>query len=217
MLAQIFGAITGVTALIDAGKAIFETVAGKPSAATTAPDLQAEVEALPADQRDRWAAAMNVKIEAYKAESARIQNEQGEVTADVLRTLDPKAAATVAILRMTTRPRVVLMMAHVILLPVYVTILDVALMILNGGYRSFSGNREFAPFDLFAEKLFGEGSIYVVMYQWSAPTAAVVVVSYITAKTVEAVKNGASAGDGIAGAIGKAVAAVGSLRQAVRR
>jgi hypothetical protein len=123
----------------------------------------------------------------------------------------------VAILRMTTRPRVVLMMAHVILLPVYVTILDVVLMVLNGGYRSFAGNRDFAPFDLFAEKLFGEGSIYVVMYQWSAPTAAVVVVSYITAKTVEAVKNGAGAGDGIAGAIGKAVAAVGSIRQAVRR
>lgn len=217
MLTAIFGAITGVTALIDAGKAIYETVTGKPSAATTAPDLQAEVEALPADQRDRWAAAMNVKIEAYKAESARIQNEQGDVTAEVLRVLDPKAAATVAVLRMTTRPRVVLMMAHVILLPVYVTVLDVILMAANGVHRWVKGRRDLVPFDLFAEKLFGEGSIYVVMYQWSAPTAAVVVVSYFTAKTVEVVKNGASAGDGIAGAIGKAVAAVGSLRQAVRR
>ena len=217
MLGSIIGAITGVTALIDAGKAIYETVAGKPSTAKTADELRVEVETLPADKQAAWAAAMNARIEMHKAETARISNEQGDVTPEVLRVLDPQAAAKVAIERMTTRPWVVKRMTHVILLPIYVFAADWALMFLNGVYRTFSGNREFAPFDLFAEKLFGEGSIYVVMYQWAAPTAALVVASYITAKTVETVKNGPAAGDGIAGVIGKAVAAVGSLRQAVRR
>ena len=217
MLGQIIGAITGVTALIDAGKAIYETVAGKPSTATTAPELQREVEELPADQREKWLGAMASRIEMHRAETARLANEQGEVTADILRTLDPKAAAKVAIERMTTRPWVVKRMTHVILLPVYVMVLDTFLMVANGFHRWATGQRDWAPFDLFAEKLFGAGSIYVVMYQWAAPTAALVVATYITAKSVETVKNGPAAGDGIAGTIAKAVAAVGSLRQAVTR
>jgi hypothetical protein len=68
------------------------------------------VQALPADQQKAWADAMQAKLEQYKAESGRIQNEQGDVTADILRVLDPKAAADVAIQRMTTRPWVITIM-----------------------------------------------------------------------------------------------------------
>jgi len=216
MLPAIFAAISGVAALVDAGKSAYEAIAGKPSAAPDAKALQTEVESLPPEQQQAWASAMAQKIDMHKAETARIANEQGEVTAELLRVLDPVAAAKVAVLRMTTRPWVVRKMVHVIVLPVYVTCLDVVLMFLNGCYRSVTGNRNFTPFDLFAEKLFGEGSIYVVMYQWAAPTAAAVVVSYITAKTVEAVKNGPAAGDGIAGAIGRVVQAATSVVSTVR-
>jgi len=216
MLGAIIGAITGIPALIDAGKAIFQTVSGKPSTATSAPELNDEVQALPADQQKAWAEAMQAKIDFYKAESARIQNEQGDVTAEILAVLDKPAAAKVAIERMTTRPWVVKRMTHVILLPVYVMVLDSRLMVFNGLYRMATAQRDLAPFDLFAEKLFGEGSLYASMYNLAAPTAAVVVVSYITAKTVETVRNGASAGDGLAGTIGRAVQAVGGIVGAVK-
>lgn len=216
MLPAIFAAISGVAALVDAGKSAYEAIAGKPSAAPDAKALQAEVESLPPDQQQAWASAMSQKIDMHKAETARIANEQGEVTADLLRVLDPEAAAYVAKLRMTTRPWVVRQMARVILLPVYVTLIDMVLMGLNGLHRWVTKQRDVVPFDLFAEKIFGDGSIYVVMYQWAAPTAAAVVVSYITAKTVEAVKNGPAAGDGIAGAIGRVVQAATSVVSTVR-
>lgn len=216
MFGAILSAITGIPALIDAGRAIYETVTGKPSTASSAPDLIHEVEALPEAQRQAWAEAMTARIELYKAESARIANEQGEVTADILRVLDPRAAAEVAIQRMTTRPKVVMRMTHVILLPIYVIVLDVALMVCNGLYRMWSFQRDWAPFDLFAEKLFGEGSLYAAMYNLAAPTAAVVVVSYITAKTVETVHKGAGAGDGLAGVLSKAIGAVGGIASAVK-
>jgi hypothetical protein len=216
MFGAILSAITGIPALIDAGAALYNSIAGKPTTAKTAEALVADVQTLPADQQKAWADGMNAKLEQYKAESARIHNEQGDVTADILRVLDPKAAAEVAIQRMTTRPKIVMRMGHVILLPIYVICLDATLMFLNGLYRMWSSQRNWAPFDLFAEKLFGEGSLYAAMYNLAAPTAAFVVITYIGAKTVETVKNGASAGDGIGGTLGKAVAAIGDIVGAVK-
>ena len=89
MLGAIIGAITGIPALFDAGKAIFNEISGKPSTAASPSELSYEVQALPADQQKAWADAMNAKIELYKAESARIQNEQQANAAKLAAALAP--------------------------------------------------------------------------------------------------------------------------------
>lgn len=200
-MGAILAALTGLPQLFEMGKSIYNTVTGKPSTAETPEQLVQHVSMLPADQQAAWTTQINAEIERQRLENARIQNEQGDVTEGILKALAPETAAKVAEMRMTTRPWVVRRMMHVILLPFYVLLLDTALMFLNGLYRMWSAQRNWTPFDLFAEKLFGEGSLYTQMYNLAAPTAAAVVMTYIIGKSVEVVKN-AGGGDTFKGALG---------------
>jgi hypothetical protein len=204
-LPLILGALSAIPQLFDAGRQVYEAVTGKPSAAASPAELRTEIMALPADQQGEWAKNMEQVVAMHRAETDRIRNEQGEVTPELLQVLDRPAAAQVALARMTTRPWIVRRCTHVILLPVYVTAIDTVFMVLNGLWRAFGAD---PVFNLFAEKLFGDGSIYVTMYQWAAPTAATVVITYITARAVEKANGGA---DGLTATIGRAAAAVRSL------
>lgn len=185
MLPAIFGAIGAVTKLFDVGKDIYETVTGKPSAATTTDELKDEVEALPTDQQQAWAATMSAKIEMYRAETDRIANEQGEVTEGILSTLPPEAAAKVAILRMTTRPWAVRQMVRVILLPIYVIAIDGVIALYNILSEAFFNGKQLG---FLAERFAGGDSVYMQLYTWAAPTAATVVITYMTARAVEKAK-----------------------------
>lgn len=211
MLPAIFAAISGAVELFSTGKKVYEAVTGTPSKATEPEALKAEIAALPPEKVEAWTKQMAAEIEQFKAGTDRIKNEQGDVDATTLAVLDPEARKQVAILRMTTRPWVVRKCLHVIILPVYITLCDLIFMTLNGLYRLWNHDRNFAPFDLFAEKIFDPTSVYFAMYQWAASTCALIVVNYMIAKTVETVKSvGGTAPDGgmlaplekIAGAIG---------------
>jgi hypothetical protein len=181
-MVPIFAAIAGAIELFNAGRQVYEAVAGSPSKATTVPELQVEVAALPPEQAADWAKRMELIVSLHRSENDRIRNDQGDMTPEILRVLDPKTASTVAVLRMTTRPWVVRSCTHVILLPVYVTVIDMAFIFLNGLCRLFGAE---PIFNLFAEKVFGDGSIYVTMYSWAAPIAASVLITYITARAYE--------------------------------
>lgn len=174
--------LSAIPTLFDAGKRIYEEVSGKPSQAATPAALQAEVEALPPEQQAQVAARMEAETAQYKAETDRLRVEEGELSPEILKVLPQEAAARIAILRMETRPLLVRRFAHVILLPIYVTAYDSAAMFINGLWRYATGH---PLIDLFAEKIFGDGSIYVTMYTWAAPTAASIVIAYMGLRTRE--------------------------------
>lgn len=120
-------------------------------------------------------------IGLYRAETERLQAEQGAVDADTLAALPPAAAAKVALLRMTTRPRVVLRLSHVILLPIYVIAIDGALALANILSRAFGAGVEF---EMLGATFFTAGSLYLELYTWAAPTAASVILGYMGLREV---------------------------------
>jgi len=214
--AAILAAISGVAGLFDAGKALYEKVTGQPTTAATPDALIEEVKKLTPEQQQAWTEGMDAKTKQYEAESARIAQDQGDVTPDILKVLDPKAAASVAIERMTTRPRIVKDAMKVVMLPIFITVCDMAFMFFNAIYRMVTNQREIAPFDLFSEKIFDPTSVYYAMYQWAAGICATIVISYITAKTTEAVKNGSAAADGVSSSISSVLAGISAVKGAIK-
>ena len=210
-LGAIIGAITGISTLIDAGKSIYEQVTGKPSVATSAEDLKKEVEATTPEQQKAWSDNMSAHLDMYKAESERIDNDQGDIDASVLVLLDPPTRARVALLRMTTRPLVVLRCLRVVLLPFYITVYDMAAMTVNGLCRAFHLNGGDPILNLFAEKIFAPDSVYNVMYAWGASVCTGVIMSYMAAKTVEFVKSNPSTGDRLMSSVTSITSSVKSL------
>lgn len=207
-LGAIISAISGVADLVDAGKRVYEEVTGQPSAAASAEDLGREVATLPPDQGQVWLQRMQAEVEQYKAQSARIANEQGEVTADILRALPPAAAAKVALLRMTTRPVMVRRMGHLLLMPLYLMAIDGLIMLVN----IFTGS----SYALVAGQMFAEGSIYKGLYAEAVGWAAAIVMTYMLAREVG--KAMAKGGEpDLAGAVGKIGQAMGGLRGLFKR
>jgi hypothetical protein len=198
-LPLIFQAISSSVDLFNEGKKVFEDITGRPSTATKPVDLQAEVASLPVDQVASWSVAMDKRREQYIAETGRLTSEQGELTAEILTAMGPEAAKEVAIMRMTTRPKVVLQMRHVVMLPVYIFCIDAGFMMINNAMKvvGLTGR-----FDLLADVLFMEGSIYFQLYSWAAPTAASVIIAYMTLKSGE--QGQANAGQATGG-IGSAI------------
>lgn len=196
LLTGILSILTAVPALFDAGRQVFETLTGTTPAATTPEALIAEVERLPADKQAAWASAMETQIRQYQAETARLSNEQGELTPEILKAIGPKAAAEVALLRMTTRPKVVLRMTHVVMLPFYVTVYDMAVTVLNNALSAFGTVHRF---ETLAGLFFKDGSIYAAMYEQAVWPCVVIVGGYMTLRQME--KASASPLDAIANAM----------------
>mgnify|MGYP003658781656 CR=1 FL=1 len=178
----IISAIQGVASLFDKGKEVYEQVTGKPSTAPNPQALGNDVMTLPADQVAAWTAAMAQEIELFKAGTERVRIEEGELSPEILKVLTPEAAAKVAILRMTTRPLIARWCAQVILMPAWMVAYDAIAMMLNGPIRFFWGT---PMFDLFAEKIFGPGSVYIEIYSWAAPTAGALLLGYFGLRTKE--------------------------------
>lgn len=182
----IFSAISTAASLFDQGKKVYETVTGTPSKATTAEQLVEEVSVMPADKLAMWVETMKARVEEFRAETDRLKVEEGEVSVALLNELPPEAAAKVALLRMTTRPIIVLRMSHVILLPVYLFGTDAALSVVNILSKGLGYQ---VKFELLAPVLLGEGgisnSIYLSLYQAAATPAVIVVLSYMAARLAE--------------------------------
>lgn len=206
-LPLLFEGVKTATELFTAGRATVASVTGKPSTATDAAGLIAEVEAMPPEQQAQWAEAQQAATDQYEAETERLLAEQGAVDASTLGMLPPRVAGKVAWLRMATRPRIVLRMSHVVLLPVYVFAIDGTLITVNVLLRPFTG----VQFDPIAGELFSAGSLYVELYKFAAPTAASVIVSYFGLREYGKAKNGEP---GLGSAIGKAA---GLIRRIIKR
>jgi len=165
LLPTLLGALSAAPKVFEAGKAIVETVTGKAVPETATPkDLIEHIKTLPPEQAEAIVDGMKANIDLYRAETDRIKIEGGEITAEILTAIPEKQRARVAILRMTTRPWLARYAMRIIAAPVLVAFGDYTLMWLNGIYRVASQQRDFVPFDLFAEKMFAEGSSYVTAY-----------------------------------------------------
>lgn len=214
-LAAIFGALSAIPALFDAGKKVVEEIKGEPSKSTTPAELQAEIATtLTPEQQAQAAEAIRAVIDLHKSENERLKLEQGELSAELMALIPEKERAAIAHERMTIRPWVVRGCTRVVFLPVYVTIYDMGAMIINGFARMLGAS---PIVDLFAEKIFGDGSLYVTTYQWAAPTAASVLITYMSLKTIETRRNGHSNGNGTGSAIERAIGAVKGVIGAVRK
>lgn len=193
-LPLIFQGIDLVGDLFDEGRKVYEQVAGKPSAAATPADLRAEVEALPPAEQERFVDAMRVRVEAYKAETARLTVQGGAVDAATLAVIPERQRARIALLRMTTRPLIARMMARVIMLPVYVLYVDGTLAVHNIVSRGYFGGLQLD----YLAAIFFANDAYVTLYTWAAPTAASVIGTYMTLREVGKARgrgDGVSIGD----------------------
>jgi hypothetical protein len=206
-LPVVFSAIDKFADLFSAGKQAYEAVTGKPSAAKSPEDLKAEVSALPPEQQQAFLRQMELQIEQYRAENERLAQQDGEVTADLLATLPMEMRAKVAWERMTTRPRIAMKAAQVLMLPVYITVFDMAVTVVNGVAHAFG-----LVLDL--PKLAGvfvdNNSPYAGLYAAAAGWAAAVVIVFMGLRQID--KDKASGGGGLAGAVSGIVNLVASLR-----
>lgn len=144
--------------------------------ATSDDEAVAAIKANPALYAEFQATIKDKAIELYRAKTERLVTEQGRVDAETLAALPPEAAAQIALLRMTTRPKVVLRMSHVILLPIYVIGVDGALALFNIISRAAGST---VQLDMLGAQFFTAGSLYVDLYTWAAPTAASVIATYM--------------------------------------
>lgn len=207
VIAGVIGATSAVADLFAAGKRIYEQVTGTPSVASSPAALQAVVETLPVEQQAVWLSAMQAEIQTYRAETERLANEQGDVTPDLLRALSPEAAGEVAYLRMTTRPRVVLRMSHVMLVPVYVLAIDGILILVNG-LAAWMGSEKAMP--MLGPALFGERSVYRYLFDAAVWPATTVVLGYMLLREVgkRTGKDEDQAGFDLVAQLGNAVASI---------
>ncbi len=206
---SIIGAISDVSELFDSGKEIVEAVTGNPSTAKNAEDLHRDVTAMTPAQQEQWSKAMQNRVAMYEAQNNRIENEQGSIAADILETLPPEVRGKVALLRMTTRPLVVLRLLHVILLPVYVMFIDGLIMLHNIIQATYGSGKVLATL---GGAFMGEGTIYLQLYQIAAPTAATVVVTYMAARAVEKVKGKADGSMTVSDAVSGVTGLIGKVR-----
>ncbi len=210
VIAGVIGAASAVVDLFSAGKRVYEQVTGTTSAAATPAELQAEVEAMPADKQGAWLAVMQTEIQNYRAQTERLVNEQGEVTPELLHALTPEAAGEVAYLRMTTRPRVVLRMSHVMLVPAYVLLIDAIVILLNGVVAWF-GSEKTLP--LLGPALFGERSVYRYLFDSAVWPATTIVLGYMLLREVSkrTGKGEDDAGVDLVAQLGNAVGSIKNL------
>lgn len=212
-LPAVFSAIGSVVDLFDEGKKVYEQVTGKPSVATTAPDLEAEVRNLTPDQQATFAAAMQGKIEMYKAENERLKNEQGEVDAATLSVLPEATRAKIAEQRMTTRPWVVRMMTHFLLTPAYAVWYDGSVIMAQNLLKLidaiFGTKILWSPLLLVDQ--FMIKTEYRAIYTEAVPWLIACVIGYMGLRSGEKSQAAGGAG-GIAGALSGLVSSIGSLR-----
>ncbi len=208
-ISAIIAAVTAAPRLFDAARSVYEAVTGKASAATDPAALQAEVAALPPEAQATWAERMRGAIDMHQAETRRLQVEQGEVTADLLKALPKKVAGEVALQRMTTRPRIARDMARVMLIPLYVMAVDAAFLVLQWLVGLF-GHKLAVP--ALAEILFGAGSVYGDLYEAALWPATAIVITYMTLRTTERVTGKDGDAPSITAVLQGAAGAVGQMR-----
>ncbi|WP_299773934.1 hypothetical protein [uncultured Pseudoteredinibacter sp.] len=131
MLPTIFSAISQFTELFDAGKKVFEAVTDKPSRSSTPEELQREVGQLSQSQQVLWATQMQQSIDLYKAQSDRLNIEQGLIDGSITSKLTAEAASEIALVRQTTRPWAVRMMVHYVFFPWYLILIDLSQELVN--------------------------------------------------------------------------------------
>ena len=210
---SVISAISTVSELFDAGTEIATAITGVPSKATTPEELHREVATMTPEQQEQWAKTMQNRVAMYEAQNSRIENEQGSITADVLETLPPKVRGKVAYLRMATRPRVVLSLLKVIMLPVYIIAIDGVIMLHNLIQETYGSGKVLGTL---GGAFMSENSIYLQLYQIAAPTAATVIITYMTARAVEKVKNKADGSATISDAVSSVTGLIGRARSLMK-
>ena len=214
----IISAIGGATELFGAGKDMVEEITGGASGATTPEDLHREVAAMTPDQQERWAESMQQKVVMYEAQNGRLDIQGGRVDADTLSVLSQKIRDKIAWLRMATRPWAVRQMVRVILLPFYVTCVDIGFGILNAGLTLFNVTRNDQPVQIayIASQFFAKDTIYVDMYQSVVWPAASIVMTYMTLRQFQKSKGDANPVDAVASLMRSAGGLVGKVRGAFK-
>lgn len=208
-LPTLLGIFSAAPKVFEAGKQIVETVTGKAVPEDTTPKaLVDQIKTLPPEQAQAIVEAAKANIDMIKAENDRIKIEGGELNPDLLLAIPESRRAKIAEQRMTTRPWMARYAMRVVAAPIIVAMGDYSLMWLNGIYRVISQQRDFVPFDLFAEKMMAADSAYVTAYLMAAPTCTTIVLAFISVR--EQQKTGQPA-TGLAGSVTGAIEAVRGL------
>ena len=174
--------------LFGVGKEVYEAVTGKPATSGTPEEFQAELQTMTPEQVRLWETKMEMPLKEFEAETRRMVAEQGEVNASTLTAIPPAAAAKVAILRMTTRPWLVRLMARGLVYPIFLVIGVDFFMLLAANIASSWGG-VFEP-TFMAPTILEENFGFTTLYSWYAPTASSVIASYIGAREVGKWKRG---------------------------
>lgn len=201
----IIAAISGIASLVKTGADVVETVTGE-RPEETEEGLAAAREAMTPEQRERFDATMAERIEMYEAETERLAVQGGRLNAETLEQFSQPARDEIGLLRMTTRPKVTLKMAHVLLLPIYVVVFDMAATLLNW-FLSAIGKAAYAV-PLLADKFLESGTLYMQLYDAAAYPAAGVVMTYMTLREMGKAGGPKQAAKGIGQQIGGSIKSV---------
>lgn len=177
MLPAILGAISIATELFDVGKDVYETVTGEKSSADSPESLANEVSSLPADKQALFNEKMEIQLERYRAETERLKVQGGLVDAETLSSIPEKQRGEIAYTRMTARPKIAMRMAHVILFPVYIAVLESVILLHNLLQSAYSSTPTLIG--SLASQMLTSDAPFVQLYAYAGPTAASVVITYM--------------------------------------
>lgn len=120
----IISAVSKVSTLFKRGQDVVGEVSGKPSIASNPEELQSEIQSLPLEKQNQWAAIMAKEVDKYAAQNERLAIEIGLVDQNITGNLSREAASEIAIMRMTTRPWTVRWMVYYVLFPFILVVVD---------------------------------------------------------------------------------------------
>ncbi|WP_419797388.1 MAG: hypothetical protein ACNI26_13865 [Terasakiella sp.] len=116
-LPAIFAAMKGAADLFDVGKQVVEEIKGEAVEARSPDELREEVDKLSEPERAQFMERMKSELAFYETISNRLMMQGGQLDAEVLNAIPPRARAQVALIRMTTRPWAVRWMVIAVVFP----------------------------------------------------------------------------------------------------
>lgn len=222
LIGTLLSLMGSVPKAIESVASVVETVTGDKPKAETPEEMVKHIETLPAEKAEAIVRLAVAKLEGQKLENERIHDDQNP-DAETLKILPAAAAASVAMWRMTTRPKIAWRASYVLCAPIWLGAIDWFLMQVNGVARWKCWRPEttvmpdggvveqcLAVVDLFAEKILAPDSGFLPIYNDATDLAKWVIIVYMGGRTIEKL-NDSGALEGLKGSIGRIAGGVKSL------
>jgi len=203
MAIPLLALLTQAPALFSAGIDLFNTITGREDKTIQTPEqLVQSVESLPPEQRTQWHSEMAEKIKMYEAQTSRLQNEQGDVTPEMMAMLDHETRKDLAEYRMMTRPWAVRHALRFIIIPPYIVITNDFFVIWAEAIARLKGKSKL-DLPIMSKTLFAPDSQFFTVYAELISACLWIVLSYMMLREIGKASNGEGAFGAMTNLLGK--------------